>query len=217
MSEGLPDIYLRFAGIAAECTDELHPGPEADAVDGKWGWFQFKSFSFNFNVNETGAADPAGAAASGNQGAARPAAARGNRPAPPAAGAHGAAAQDSGPHSHPDITVSKSLDSASALIWQNKCYEGQEIEQVELEACRTGGIPGAGKIPFVRFIFEGVYVKSITMTISEDSLPSESLVFSYERVKMESIWTDNDTGERCNAKPRHFGWDFKNNKQWMES
>ena len=85
---------------------------------------------------------------------------------------------------------------------------------MELEACRSGGVSGAKKIPFVRLAFEGVFVKSITMNITEDAVPAETLVFSYKRVQIESVWTDNDTGERLIEKPRHYGWDFENNKQW---
>ena len=216
MAEGLPDIYLRFDGIEAECTDELHPGSKADAANAdpslkldpnKWGWFQFKSFSLNFDVKDSGDSESADKKAGG-----------GAKPAAPKKGAAGAAAggskDDTGPHSHPDISVSKSLDSASAVLWQTRCYEGKDIKRVELEACRTGGIPGAPKLPFVRLVFEGVFVKSINMSISEDALPSETLVFSYERVQIESIWTDNETGKRLIEQPRHYGWDFKNNKQW---
>ena len=213
MAEGLPDIYLRFDGIEAECMDENHPGPKANALKDepdRWGWFQFKSFGFSFSVNEAGDSDAAGKTAGGAHGPAAPAG-----PKKPAAGAaKGAAKKDSGPHSHPDISVQKNLDSASAVLWKTKCYEGQEIKKVELEACRTGGIPGAPKIPFVRLIFEGVFIKKITMSVSEDALPSETLVFSYERVQIESIWTDNETGKRLIEQPRHFGWDFENNKQW---
>ena len=202
MGEGLPDIYLRFDGIEAECTDELHPGAKADAVNGKWGWFQFKSFNFNFSVTDKGDATAESGAKGGSKKTDAPKTAAKDK------------TKDAGPHSHPDITVSKSLDSASALLWSTKCYEGKAIKQVELEACRTGGIEGAEKIPFVRLTFEGVFVKSITMSVTEDALPSESLVFSYERVKMESIWTDNETGKRLIEQPRRFAWDFKNNKQW---
>ena len=191
MSEGLPDVYVRFEGIEGECMDDKHPG--------KAGWFPIKSFNFNFSVKDAGDSEkPSEDKKGGDKKKAAPK----------------AAARDEGPLSHPDVSLSKNLDSSSARIWDTKCYSGQEILEVELEACRSGGMSGADKIPFVRLVFEGVYIKSISMSIAEDALPAETMQFSYERARIESIWTDNDTGERCNTQPRIFGWDFENHKQW---
>lgn len=218
MAEELPDIYVRFEGIDGECTDERHPGKDEGGDypdDTVFGWFQIKQFTFSFSVKDTGDTPAAATAAHGTPagttaGAANPAQAK---------GAHGTtpqqSAKDDGPFNHPDISLTKALNVTTVTLWQDKVNKGEVIPMAELVACRGGGADGSVKIPFVRLVFEKVYVKSISLSIAPDSLPSETLQFSYERARMESIWTDNDTGERKVDRPRRFGWDFHTNKQWV--
>lgn len=207
------DVYVRFEGIVGECMDEKHPG-----VD---GWFQIKSFNFSFSAKDKGENPPAAGIKKlkgkteeerlreVNDALQKVQQARDRE----AKGKKKDSAKDEAPHDHPDVSVSKVLDSASATIWGTKCYEGKTISKVEVEACRSGGTSDE-KIPFVRLVFESVYVTKISMSIPEDALPSESLDFHYERVRIESIWTDNETGERRVDRPQRFGWDFENNKRW---
>lgn len=188
MAAELADVYVRFKGIEGECMDERYPG--------KAGWFQIKSFSFNFGVKDkealAGAAPSSGVGSSGG----------------------GAGSGNDGPLDKSNVRLTKTLDVGSAGIWKEHCHSGEVIPEAEVVACRQGGLGGDEKIPFVRFIFQGVYVNDISMTLPEDSLPTETMNFEYDRMRMESLWTDNETGDRAIDRPRRAGWDWMKNQDW---
>jgi hypothetical protein len=58
------------------------------------------------------------------------------------------------------------------------------------------------------------------MGISADELPSESIRFHYDAVKLKYIWTANDRGSRVRgaAAPRA-GWNFEDNQpvEWADN
>jgi type VI protein secretion system component Hcp len=234
MAEDSADFYVRFVpkegqpAIVGECTDELHPGKEYPRPPGGYpkdyrgqdvvfGWFQVTSFTFGFDVKIP---DESGQTATPTP----PAAGTAGRPATPGAGTGGNAArtpparqassQDSEDYNRPEVSIAKKLDAASTSFWLNNCYQGQELARVEAEACRSGGREGTVKTPFVRLVFEDVSISSISMSLPDNALPTETLQFKYKKVQMESIWTGNETGERKVGRPRTFGWNFETNNGW---
>ncbi len=202
MAAELPDVFVRFEGIEGECMDQRYPGKAAEKTSypagQKFGWFQIKSFSFNFGVKDKEALGAGGAPRSGASGGGSTSDGSGN----------------DGPLDRSEVTLSKNLDVGSASIWKDNCHSGKVIAEAEVVACRQGGTGGDEKIPFVRFIFQEVYITDISMALAEESLPTETMHFSYDRMRMESLWTDNETGDRAIDRPRRAGWDFMKNKDW---
>jgi type VI protein secretion system component Hcp len=217
MASESTDAYMRFedAGgkaIDAECMDELHPGKQVPGVNYPkresgspmaFGWFQVKKCSFSINVSDSDASKDKDKPKTNEKPATNT-----------TAKAPKADSKTDGPFSKGAVSVTKSLDIVSHKIWSDHCFAGTPLKKVEVEVCRTGGREGSKKIPFVRLVFEDVHVESVSMNLPDEGLPDESLTFTYLRVSMDSIWTDNETGERKPSAPRHFGWDFENNKEW---
>ena len=217
MAADLPDVYVRFEGLKGECTDELHPGSE--------GWVQIKGFSFGFGLKDTGAANKNLRSIGG----------RGLKPeeqveqlkqavkdlqtaqaAPPKPAAPGAA-RDDGPFDFPEVRLEKSLNLVSSSLWDENAHRGKVIPEVELVACRYGGVGTKSsdiKIPFLRLVFENVRVTKVSLGLSDESLPTESVTFDYDRVGIEYLWTDNETGERLADQPQRAGWDREKQQAW---
>jgi type VI protein secretion system component Hcp len=112
------------------------------------------------------------------------------------------------------VTITKSSDLVSTRLLKEKCHSGAAIKVIEVVACRYGGNDDKNpKIPFLRLFFEDVYITSITFALSQDELPAETIKFTYDIVRMETIWTDNETGDRLTSEPNRCGWNKKLNKQ----
>jgi type VI protein secretion system component Hcp len=196
MAEALPDVYVRLEGLKGECTDDAHPGKD--------GWIQIKSFNFGFGMKE--GSWEAGATDSGSSGG--------------EGGGNGGSSGNSGrsgasnlPLEFPEVTITISSDLVSTSLLKEKCHEGAPISKLELVACRYGGNDENNpKIPFLRIIFTEVYITSISLTLSQDDLPGETIKFTYDIVEMETIWTDNETGDRLTSDPNRCGWNKKLNK-----
>jgi type VI protein secretion system component Hcp len=197
MAEALADVYLRLEGLKGECTDGAHPGKD--------GWIQIKSFNFGFGMKEGSwesgsTTDSAGSDSGGGHGS--------------GSGSSGSSGASNLPLDFPAVTITKSSDLASTGLLKEKCHEGAVIEMLELIACRYGGNDEENpKIPFLRIIFTDVYIKSISLTLSQDELPGETITFSYKLVQMETIWTDNETGDRLTSDPNRCGWNTDLNKE----
>ncbi len=194
MGELVPDVYVRFGDLKGECTDEQHPGND--------GWIEIKHFTFGFGMKE-GSWDSGSSSSDG--------------------GGTGSSSAGSGasslPLEFPAVSITKSSDLTSTRLLKEKCHEGKAIEKVELIACRYGGNDGnKPKIPFLRMIFKNVHIGSISLGLSQDELPSETLTFTYDMVQMETIWTDNETGDRLTSDPNRCGWNKEKNKEdYIES
>lgn len=208
MADNLADVYVRFDGLKGECTDAQHSGDD--------GWVEIKGFSFSFGLKSSGAGKPALPATKDLKTPEQMKAAMQKMQEHLAAQqqkkpAHDA--KDDGPFDRSEVTLNKTLDLASPKLWKEKCHTGTLIPKIEVVACRYGGTEGLGKIPFLTLVFENAQVKSISMGISADERPSESLRFSYDTVKLKYIWTANDCGDRVKgaASPRA-GWDFEANR-----
>jgi type VI protein secretion system component Hcp len=199
MAAEVPDVYIRLDGLTGECTDDAHPGDQ--------GWVQIKGFSFSFGLRSATQPEDTTHPGAAGKGGTHPGAPPAPKPKKPIS------ADDTGPFDRPAVTLSKTLDQASASLWKDKCYSGQPLKSVEVHACRYGGSEAELKIPFLTLIFEEVVVRSISLQLSEDGVPAESMHFIYDTVKMQYIWTANDTGDRVRgASAPRAGWNFKDNK-----
>jgi type VI protein secretion system component Hcp len=194
MAEALPDVYVKLDGFTGECTDDQHPGDD--------GWIEIKGFNFGFGMKEGSweSGSSSGGAAGGN-----------------GAGGSSSGSSKSGgsnlPLEFPEVTLTKSSDLVSTRLLKEKCHSGAPIDEIEVVACRYGGNDDSNpKIPFLRLIFENVYITSITFALSQDELPAETIKFTYDVVRMETIWTDNETGDRLTSEPNRCGWNRKLNK-----
>jgi type VI protein secretion system component Hcp len=199
MAEALADVYVKLDGFTGECTDDQHPGDD--------GWIQIKSFNFGFGMKEgswenndsntaSSSRGSSGGGASGNGGSGS-----GSRHSGSGAGVSNL------PLEFPEVTITKSSDLVSTRLLKEKCHSGAPISKIEVVACRYGGNDDKNpKIPFLRLIFEVVYVTSITFALSQDELPAETIEFTYDIVRMETIWTDNETGDRLTSEPNRCGW-----------
>jgi len=205
MADNLPDVYVRLDGLEGESADFKHPG--------KQGWVQIKGFSFGFGLKGADSTNLASLAKKG-KGADLEAQNKALLAHIQASKGKGKGEKkDDGPFDRPDVTLNKTLDLASTDIWKKKCHSGEPIAKVEVVACRYGGESGDEKIPFLTLIFEGVQVKSISLGLSNDEAPTESIHFRYDHVKMKYIWTSNDMGMRVRgASAPRAGWNFKDNK-----
>ena len=204
MAEGLPDVYVNLGGMKGECTDSSHPGDK--------GWIQIKKFQFGFGMKEgSWEGDSASGSSGGSSGSSGSGSSGGGR-----SGSGGGGANNL-PLEFPEVTITKSSDLASTALLKEKCHEGAPIPIVELIACRYGANDGEKpKIPFLRIIFKEVYIKSISLSLSKDELPGETIKFTYDIVQMETIWTDNETGDRLTSEPNRCGWNKKLNKESKE-
>ena len=108
----------------------------------------------------------------------------------------------------------------STELLKTKLHNGEPIDTVEVVACRYGAVSALEdtkktdsekdttdyKIPFLRLVFSKVHVTAISLALSDDALPTERMTFKYERVEMETVWTDNETGKRVPGGTQRVGW-----------
>ena len=201
MAEALPDVYVKLQDVPGECTDEAHPGKD--------GWIQIKSFNFGFGMKDS-AIDSSTSSPGRN----------GSTGSTGSSGRGAAGRQSSGPGSGDDspldfhpVTFTKVCDLASSKLLKEKCHGGAPLAKLDVIACRYGGNDdNKPKIEFLRLTFKNVHIQSISLNLSQDELPSETIVFKYDIVHMATIWTDNETGDRLTSDPKRCGWDNANQK-----
>jgi type VI protein secretion system component Hcp len=87
------------------------------------------------------------------------------------------------------------------------CHDGDLIPKIELQAIRYGGGDKA-QIPFLRMIFERVYLREIKLNLANAGRPSEDIEFEYEIVNIEILRTDNATGRQVIAAADRAKWDI---------
>ncbi len=205
MADNLPDVYLRFADaggkclIEGECLDEQHPGKD--------GWIGIEHFNFGFGwggseaaQSESSAGSAAHAGSSGTKSTGATPAAKGS-----------STAGKGGTLTPKEFSFSKAPDLTSNVLLL-KCKDSEMIPKVEVVVCRYGGTGTEIKIPFLKLIFETVVLKKCSLSISTDPVPTESIDFKYAKVTMETIWTDNATGNREPGDPLRVWFDFDNQK-----
>jgi type VI protein secretion system component Hcp len=206
MAEALADVYVRLEGFTGECTDDQHHGDK--------GWIQIKSFNFGFGMKEGSWDNPESTAATSNRGSSG---STGSATSGSSSGSRRFGSGSGGvsglPLEFPEVTITKSSDLVSTRLLKEKCHSGGAIDKIEVVACRYGGNDDNNpKIPFLLLVFEEVYITSITFALSQDDLPAETIKFTYDIVRMETIWTDNETGDRLTSEPNRCGWNKKLNK-----
>ncbi|MEO8428652.1 MAG: type VI secretion system tube protein Hcp [Verrucomicrobiota bacterium] len=214
MAEGLPDVYLRFSGLRGESMDDKHLGKD--------GWIQIKSFNFGF-----GFSDKKGTSASGvgiskaktpeelkkelDQ-TKKEVDALKKKPA----GKDKQGWGHSGALDFQPVKLSRSSDCMSKALME-MCHNGDLIPEVEVVACRRGSANPDEKMPFVRLVFQNVYLKRCDLKLALVGLPTEDMEFQYDVVKMESLWTNNATGNRRPEKPIRAEWDLRSQEEQDEN
>jgi type VI protein secretion system component Hcp len=220
----LPDVYLKFVGadpkIRGESNDAAYPESE--------GWLAVKSFGFGFGWDPENSSgnledlekrldnenDPekrkalrkqiqaiqkkerAKAAKSGKKGA-------------------GKKGDKTKTLKQRNFTFRRSPGPASKDILQNLIQRQEGSLEAELVLCRAAGVdmphgvPKDAKTPFLRFTFTGIELVDCKMDISRDQPPSESVEFWFAKVTMETVWTDNTTGEKIAGGKNRITFDFQ--------
>jgi len=218
-----PDVYMRFVGewgnkpLKGECMDDQHLGEE--------GWIQIQSFNFGFGAGSTSNTpsfearkkplasikDPDERAREmdrRDQEERR----RRDRESTRTGGTWGSSL--SGALNFDRFSFNKSTDRMSTAL-MDMCHDGNYvIPKVEVVAVRYGGTGESFKIPFVRLIFEQVRLRSCKLNLSGGETPSEDVEFEYDKVTLESTWTDNATGNRLPDQPIRAGWDLENQEAY---
>jgi type VI protein secretion system component Hcp len=194
------DIYLRFEdeggnpvpGLKGECMDDKHKGSD--------GWIQFKSLNFGFGFeskNATAIAKTTGPAAKPSK----------DTPAAAAPSGTNKSWGHSGALDFQRVSLSKNSDLTSTRLME-MCHGGEAVAKVIVEACRLGGENESEKMPFLRLTFENVYFRSCKLNLAVEGLPTETLEFEYDIIRMKSMWTDNRTGGKRTSQPIGAGWDL---------
>jgi len=208
------DLYLRFVGewgnvpLKGECTDDQHSGE-------KDGWVEISNFKFGFGSEETTDTFKE----KGKDEYAR-LTKKEKEAYDKAKKAHEATKDkkpatwgQSGNLKFEACSFTKAADRMSAALMAI-CHGGDyKIPKVEVRAVRYGGTGETFKIPFVRLFFEKVRLKSCKLNLTNEQLPTEDIEFEYDVVKMQSVWTDNATGDRRPEEPIKAGWNLEANDQ----
>lgn len=217
MAADSADIYLKFEGewgnpqkkLVGDCMDDRHPGGE--------GWIQIRSFSFGFGSGDNTRASEArpttpvrGRTAEERVQALEGVVAR--QGAALAARDRPAREQQSwgksGPLDFERFSFSKSTDRLSPILVEMSHGGDYKIPRITVEAVRYGGTGEDFKIPFVKLVFEEVYIKSVKLNLVSDELPTEDVEIEYDTVKLHTLWTDNATGNRLPQEPIRIGWNL---------
>jgi hypothetical protein len=215
MADNLADVFLKFTDadpeIPGESTDDLYPDED--------GWLGIQSFSFGFGWGGSATSegelaglrrkiaveeDPAKRAEYARQAevlekklAADKTAQSGKKDG------KAGAKEDSNQLKPKEFRFSRSPGPASKALLANLLKgPGREELGAQLIVCRPAGtdIPNGAregvKIPFLKFFFWRIQLTKCSLSISKDQPPSEDIEFSFEKVQMETMWTDNETGEK---------------------
>src|SRR5438552_1624666 len=133
------DIYLRFVGsdgnglLQGECMDYKHPGTD--------GWIQFKSISFAFGFGKKDDAKQDAPKSKDPKAAAKKPGDAGDKKKK--------SNMHSGSLDFEKVRLSKNSDLTSSRLME-MCHSGEVIPKVVVEACRSGGVGNAEKLPFLR-------------------------------------------------------------------
>jgi type VI protein secretion system component Hcp len=224
----LPDVYLRFVDADPSTGSSVTPVVIGDSMDtafpGRQGWLGISRFAFGFgwggSDSERKSAVIAKKLSAGEkltkEEAAHITSAKDGKGAKPAA-SQGTLQPDK-------FTFSRSPSLASITL-ADLLRKGDKIPNAEVVACRAAGADtettDAGeKIPFLRLIFGEVYLKSCKLSVTREQEPSENLEFKFGKVMIETIWTDNATGNRDTGGVLNASFDFDNatgSSSWGEN
>jgi type VI protein secretion system component Hcp len=213
----------RWAGkqLRGDSSDDQHPGEFAegeDKRDRKDGWVQIKKFSFGFGGEKSDALQKSTSTLPTEKDPVKQVEALKKAIAARDKAEKKAQTQakegwgKSGPLNFDKFSFTKATDRLSPVLTQISHAGGYKIPMVEVEAVRYGGTGDSFKIPFLRVIFKNVYITSCKLNLVNEESPSEDIEFEYDSLEMETLWTDNATGDRAPGDPVRVGWDLPNQK-----
>jgi len=108
---------------------------------------------------------------------------------------------------HGTFDIVHHLDKASPKLY-DACCTGRHIKEVTLELCRAGG----DKVKYMEIKLEQVLVSKIKANgaSSEDGFPSETVKFSYGKIKW--VYTQQKRADGLGGGNVNSGWDLTANK-----
>jgi len=106
-----------------------------------------------------------------------------------------------------DFSVMKSLDTASAKLFQ-KCCDGSHIDTGKVHCCESGG--DGNKVEYLTYEFQEVFVDNVQWSGSEGAnvKPSESVSFSFKQVCV-TYYPQNADGTKGDK--QQAGWNVATN------
>lgn len=226
MADNLPDVYLRFVGanpdIPGESMDEAYPAKE--------GWLEIKEFDFGFGWNGSAASGSAKHDAitkklsTGKPLSAQEADELSNALKPKEA-EKGTKSKKTDQALQPNpCTFSRSPGPASISLLKVLRAGGDPIPKAEIIVCRAAAEATfkAGKdakIPFLQLVLERVTILDCKMSIAKEDAPTESVEFKFYKATIQTIWTDNATGEKTTGGLLSAWFDFEKTEghvSWAE-
>jgi len=106
---------------------------------------------------------------------------------------------------HQDFSIVKELDKASPEL-NLQCCQGTHIPKMTLELCTAT----TEKQPYMKYLFEGVIVSSVSIGGGGGGTPTESVTFNYSKLNWVYVELDNKTGKKKGEVKKW--WDLKENK-----
>jgi type VI protein secretion system component Hcp len=215
MANDLPDVYLRFGDKDAH---DL-PGESYDAAYPKEeGWTAIKSFSFGFGWSNSASSKGSEAlkklAAGKKLSEAEQKDALESRNGPPKK------QEKEGTLQPKSFTFSRSPGIASKPLIE-ALRAGKEFKKVELIVCRAAGVDAItemqgkdkakykeAKIPFCRLLLETVRLAKVSLAVGKDSPPAENVEFKFQKVTVQTVWTQNASGKKVSGGMLSVEYDF---------
>ena len=112
----------------------------------------------------------------------------------------------SGRPNHQDMTVTKYLDSASPVLYQN-CCEGKTFPQVDIIVGRND----SGKIvELIRYTLKNVLISSVSVGGGGGDKPVETLTLNYGQITWQFSSPKRD--EEGAVQPVKAGWNLQTNR-----
>ena len=104
--------------------------------------------------------------------------------------------RDSGRPSISEVTVSKQMDGASAMIFKDS-LSGRSMPKLLVELVRTGAESGFSK--FVSYELCDVILSSYSISAGDSGAPIENLCFSFSKIIMTHASSDKSNKEGTNV------------------
>ncbi|HUR46978.1 MAG TPA: hypothetical protein VMZ27_13955 [Candidatus Saccharimonadales bacterium] len=229
MADNLPDVYLRFVGATPDI-----PGESMDAAyPAKEGWLEIKEFDFGFGWNGSAAGGGAKHDAitkklsTGKPLSAQEADELSNALKPKEAEKDGKAKKTDQALQPNPCTFSRSPGVASIPLLKVLRAGGDPIPKAEIIVCRASAEALSptekdfkkAKIPFLQLVLERVTLVDCKMSIAKEDAPTESVEFKFYKATIQTIWTDNATGEKTAGGVLSAWFDFEKTEghvSWAE-
>lgn len=106
---------------------------------------------------------------------------------------------------HTDMTITKSLDSASPVLNQT-CCTGKHIASVVITLRRADGDKS---VPYMVYKLSEVVISSVSVGGGSDSVPIETVTLNYAKIEWE--YTKQDRKGGAGAGKTNGSWDLSKN------